>query len=193
MTGPADDGLRKEITLMINATVKELQRKNDAAWEALGGVLEGMEAHLERADAPGEWTARQVLCHLLFEPGWKPVALLERFAIGDLPLVEITPGVVTVTPERQRMTVADLIAAIDGQRRDVFGYLATLGEADLARAARIPLFAPILGTDEVPLPVFVGAMFDRHWAGHTEQLAKIRRAAGLPEAQHTTPTPGETR
>jgi hypothetical protein len=54
MTGPADDGLRKEITLMINATVKELQRKNDAAWEALGGVLEGMEAHLERADAPGE-------------------------------------------------------------------------------------------------------------------------------------------
>jgi len=50
-----------------------------------------------------------------------------------------------------------------------------------------------LGTDEVPLPVFVGAMFDRHWAGHTEQLAKIRRAAGLPEAQYTTPTPGETR
>ena len=178
---------------MINATVKELQRKNDAAWEALGEVLEGMESHLERADAPGEWTARQVLCHLLFEPGWKPVALLERFALGDLPLVEITPGVVTVTPERQRMTLADLIAAIDGQRREVFGYLATLGEPDLARKARIPLFAPILGTDEVPLPVFVGALFDRHWTGHTEQLAKIRRAAGVPEAKYTTPTPGATR
>ena len=173
---------------MVNATVKELQRTSDTRWEALGRVLASMEAHLERADAPGEWTTRQVLCHLLFEPGWKPVALLERFAIGDLPLVEITPGVVTVTPERQRMTLA-----IDGQRRDVFGYLPTLGEADLARKARIPLFAPILGTDEVPLPVFVGAMFDRHWAGHTEQLAKIRRAAGLPEAQYTTPTPGETR
>jgi hypothetical protein len=181
---------------MVNATVEELQRKNEAAWEALGRALEGMEAHLEQADAPGEWTAREVLCHLLFEPGRTPVALLERFATGDpgdLPLVEITPGSVTVTPERERMTLADLVAAIDTQRREVFGYLETLGEADLARKARIPLFAPILGTDEDPLLVFVGALFDRHWAGHAEQLAKIRRAAGLPEAKYTTPTPGETR
>jgi len=181
---------------MINTTVKELWRRNEAAWEALAGPLEGMEAHLEVADAPGEWTAREVLCHLLFTPGWKPVALLERFAIGDggdLPLVEITPGAVTETPERRRMTLGELVAALDAQRREVFEYLETLGEADLARKARIPLFAPILGTDEVPLPVFVGAMFDRHWAGHAEQLAKIRRAAGLPEAQYTTPTPGETR
>src|SRR5258705_10951633 len=102
---------------MTNATVKELQRTSETRWEALGRVLAGMEAHLERADAPGEWTARQVLCHLLFEPGWKSVALLERFAIGDLPLVEITPGAVTVTPERQRSTLADLVADIDEQRR----------------------------------------------------------------------------
>jgi len=178
---------------MVNATMMELRRKNDAAWEALGRTLESMEAHLERTDAPGEWTARQVLCHLLFEPGSEPVALLERFAVNDPPLVEITPGAVTVTPERRRMTLADLVAALDGQRRDVFGYLATLGEADLARRARIPIFAPLLATDEVPLPVFVGVMFDRHWAAHTEQLEKIRRAAGLPEATYTTPTTGATR
>jgi len=178
---------------MVNATVRELQRKNDAAWEALGGTLEGMEACLELPDAPGEWTAREVLCHLLFEPGAKPVGLLERFTAGAPPLVEITPGAVTVTPERQRMTLAELVAALDGQRREVFGYLATLDEADLARRARIPVFGPLLGTDEVPLPIFVGIMFDRHWAAHTEQLAKIRRAAGLPEAQYTTPTTGPTR
>ena len=178
---------------MVNATVKELQRKNDAAWEVLGRQLAGMEAHLERADAPGEWTARQVLCHLLFEPGWQPVELLDRFSTADPPLVEIIPGVVTVTPERQRMTLSDLVATLDGQRRDVFAYLAALDEADLSRTARIPLFAPILGTDHVPLAVFVGAMFDRHWTGHAEQLAKIRRAAGVPEAKYTTPTAGAAR
>lgn len=178
---------------MVNATVRELQRRNDVVWEALGETLEGMEAYLELTDAPGEWTAREVLCHLLWEPGVQPVALLERCAAGDPPLVDITPGTVTVTPERQRMTLADLLAALDGQRRDVFGYLATLGEADLARRARIPAFGPLLGTDEVPLPVFVGIMFDRHWAAHIEQLAKIRRAASFPEAQYTTPTTGATR
>ena len=178
---------------MVNATVRELQRRNDVVREGLGETLEGMEACLELTDAPGEWTAREVLCHLLFEPGAGPVALLERFAAGDPPLVDITPGAVTVTPERRRMALADLLAALDGQRRDVFGYLATLGEADLARRARIPVFGPLLGTDEVPLPIFVGIMFDRHWAAHIEQLAKIRRAAGLPEAQYTTPTTGATR
>ena len=40
-----------------------------------------------------QWTAREALCHLLFEPGWKRAALLERFAVTDVPVVDITPGV----------------------------------------------------------------------------------------------------
>jgi len=124
-----------------------------------------------------------VLCHLLFEPGFRPAGMLERFASTDLPLVEITPGVSTVTPERRRMTLAELIAALGAQRREVFAYLEALDEADLRRKARIPLFEPLIGTDEITLPVFVGAMFDRHWNGHADQLAQIRQAVGLPETQ----------
>ena len=171
---------------MANRTVNELRAKNDAVWDSLGRVLRGMEGHLEQADAPGEWTARQVLCHLLFEPGWKPVTMLERFTSGpDLPLFEIAPGVTSVTPERERMTLAELTAALDAQRREVFGYLDTLDEADLGRKARIPLFKPMLGTDEVPLSVFVGAVLELHWNGHVEQLVKIRAAARLPDVEAT--------
>jgi hypothetical protein len=168
---------------MRNGTVNELRKKNDAAWERLGRQLAGMEAHLERTHAPGQWTTRQVLCHLLFEPGFRPVALLERFASSDPPLVEIIPGVTTVTPERGRMTLAELLGALDAQRSQVFAYLETLGEPDLGRKARIPLFEPLIGTDEITLPIFVGAMFDRHWNGHADQLAQIREAVGLPETQ----------
>ncbi len=155
---------------MSNATVNELRKKNDAAWERLERQLAGMETHLERAHAPGQWTTRQVLCHLLFEPGFRPTGLLECFAAADLPLIEIIPGVATVTAERGRMTLAELTAALDAQRRQVFAYL-----------ARIPLFEPIVGTDEITLAIFVGAMFDRHWHGHADQLAQIRQAVGLPE------------
>lgn len=137
---------------MSNATVNELRKKNDAAWERLERQLAGMEAHLERAHAPGQWTTRQVLCHLLFEPGFRPTGLLECFA-----------------------------AALDAQRRQVFSYLDTLGESDLGRKARIPLFQPLIGTDEISLAIFVGAMFDRHWHGHADQLAQIRQAVGRPE------------
>ena len=134
---------------MSNGTVNELRKKSEAAGERIGRQLAGMEAHLERTHAPGQWTTRQVLCHLLFEPGFRPVGLLERFASTELPLVEITPGVAIVTPERGPMTLAE----------------------------------PIVGTDEITLPIFVGAMFDRHWNGHADQLAQIRQAVGLPETQ----------
>ena len=49
---------------MATPTVNELRKKTDAALLHLSGQLQGMEPHMERADAPGEWTTRQVLCHL---------------------------------------------------------------------------------------------------------------------------------
>jgi hypothetical protein len=167
---------------MASATVTELRKKSDAAAANLYRQLEGMEPYLERSDAPGEWTTREVLCHLLFEPGWKPGALLETFAERDLPVIEISPGSTNVTPERRAMTLAELADALENQRRELLDYLDGLSEADLQRKARIPLFKQFMGTDEIPIPIFVGAMFDFHWNDHAGQLGKIRQAVGLPEA-----------
>src|SRR5512134_3985615 len=75
-----DATLQGEGRVMANATVTALKKKSDAASANLNRQLEGMEPYLERSDAPGEWTTRQVLCHLLFEPGWEPASLLRTFA-----------------------------------------------------------------------------------------------------------------
>jgi len=168
---------------MAHATVNELRKKSDAAADALHRQLAGMDAYLERADAPGEWTTREVLCHLLFEPGWKAGTLLRTFAERDLPVIEISPGDTHLTPERQKMTLAQLAGALEEQRRELFAYLDGLTEADLHRKGRIPLFKQFMGTDEIPIPMFVGAMFDYHWNDHAGQIAKIREAVGLPAAK----------
>ncbi len=167
---------------MASMAIIGLRKKSDAAAANLWRQLQGMEPYLDRSDAPGEWTTRQVLCHLLEDPDRGPVATLKSFASAKLPVIEITPGHVPVTPERQRMTLAELRDALEAQRRDVFDYLESLGDADLARKARIPLFKQFMGTDEIALPVYVGAMFDFHWNDHAGQIAKIRKANGLPDA-----------
>lgn len=167
---------------MATSTVTELRKNSDAAWTDLTRQLQGMEPHMERSDAPGEWTTRQVLAHLLFEDGWKPVPVLSSFANHDLPLIEINPGLAEVTPERQKMTLKEFIDALDAQRHEVFAYLEGLSDADLKRKARIPLFEQFMGTDEIAIPVYVGAMFAYHWSDHAGQLAKIRKAVGLPDA-----------
>ena len=110
------------------------------------------------------------------------MATLKSFASAKLPVIEIKPGHAPVTPERRKMTLAQLREALEAQRRDIFDYLESLGESDLARKAKIPLFKQFMGTDEIALPVYVGAMFDYHWNDHAGQIAKIRKANGLPDA-----------
>jgi DinB superfamily len=167
---------------MTTAVAQDLEARAEAAWTRLSAQLVGMSPFLERSDGPGEWTTREVLSHLLFEPGWDAVALLRTFAHSALPVIEIEPGDPFLSPERRRMTLEAFVEALEDQRRSVFAYLKALSEADLARKARIPLFKAFMGTDEVPIPVFVGAMFEYHIDDHAQQLAKIRDAVGLPPA-----------
>jgi hypothetical protein len=167
---------------MASTAVIELKKKSDAAAANLSKQLQGMEPLLDKSDAAGEWTTRQILCHLLGDPDSEPVAMLKSFTSSNLPVIEIKPGYAPVTPERQKMTLAQLQGALAARHRDIFGYLESLGEADLGRKAKIPLFKQFMGTDEITLPVYVGAMFDYHWNDHAGQIAKIRKANGMPDA-----------
>ncbi|HEV3348976.1 MAG TPA: DinB family protein [Methylomirabilota bacterium] len=167
---------------MASAAVNELKKKSDAAAANLWKQLQGMEPNLDKSDAAGEWTTRQVLCHLLGDPGEKAVAVLQSFTVGSLPVIDIKPGHAPVTPERQKMTLAQLREALETQRRGLLSYLDSLENADLGRKAKIPLFKQFMGTDEIALPVYVGAMYDYHWNDHAEQIAKIRKANGMPDA-----------
>jgi hypothetical protein len=164
---------------MADQPVAELKARADAALANLTRQVQGLDPYLERSDAPGEWTAREVLSHLLGEAGWHPDAFVRSFAVTDLPVLHLDPGQHYMTEERRRMAVADFMSALREQYRSVFAYVESLPEAELSRKARIPIFKTFMGTDEITIPVYVGAMFDYHWNDHAAQLAKIRKAIGL--------------
>src|SRR5712692_9339992 len=108
---------------MAHAKTSDLRARIDKSWAHLKGQLQGMEAHLEATDAPGEWSTRQVLSHLLFEPGWKHAPPLKSFADTDLPMIEIDPELTHVTGGRETMTLKQFTDARDTQRREVSLYL----------------------------------------------------------------------
>src|SRR5262249_61412887 len=116
---------------MASPTVSELKRKSEAAAANLSKQLRGMEPYLDKSDAPGEWTTRQVLCHLLADPDSKPVVMLRSFATSNLPVIEIRPGDAPVTPERQNMTLTQLWQALEAHHRDILAYLEPLPESYL--------------------------------------------------------------
>jgi hypothetical protein len=162
---------------------QDLRRRIDAAAENVRRQLPGLEAYMERADAPGEWTTREVLSHLLFEPGFDPAATLATFSARDYPVIEIDPGDTHLDDQRRRMTLAQFRDALDAQRRRVLEYIDGLDEREFdQRRARIPLFREFMGTDEITIDMYLVAMFDYHWNDHAGQLEKIRRAVGLGDA-----------
>jgi len=165
---------------MASKHAQDLRRRIDVAFENLSRQLQGMDAHMERADAPGEWTTREVLSHLLFEPGFDPAATLATFSERDYPVIEIAPGATFLDEPRRQMTLSQLRDALDVQRRRVFEYIDGLEEpAFERRKARIPLFKQFMGTDEITIDMYLGAMFDYHWNDHAGQLGKIRQTVGL--------------
>jgi len=174
---------------MAGKHAQDLRRRIDAALENLGRQLQGMEPHMERADAPGEWTTREVLSHLLFEPGFDPAVTLGTFSERDYPVVEIAPGATFLDDQRRRMTLPQFRDALDAQRRRVLEYIDALAEREFdQRKARIPLFKQFMGTDEITIDMYLGAMFDYHWNDHAGQLEKIRQAVGLDGATAAKPS-----
>src|SRR3990167_9210999 len=98
---------------MAHAKDDELRARSDKAWAQLRAQLQGMEPYLDKSDAPGQWTTREVLSHMLFEPGWKPVPLLKTFADKNLPVIDIKPGDTDVSDERKTMTLKQFADALD--------------------------------------------------------------------------------
>ena len=168
---------------MASKHAQDLRRRIDAAFENVSRQLQGMDAHMERADAPGEWTVREVLSHLLFTPGADPAVMLATFSERDYPLVAIDAGATCLDDQRRRMTLPQFRDALDAQRRRVLAYIDGLEEREFdQRKARIPLFKQFMGTDEITIDMYVGALFDYHWNDHAGQLEKIRQAVGLGSA-----------
>src|SRR4029453_2577575 len=108
---------------MANKHAQDLRRRIDAAAENLSRQLQGMDAHMERADAPGEWTTRGVRSHPLFEPGFDPADPLATFSEPDNPVVEIEPGATFLDERRRQMTLSQFTDALDAQRRRVLEYI----------------------------------------------------------------------
>jgi hypothetical protein len=168
---------------MAHPKVKELRAISDKAWAQLRAQLHGMEPHLDKSDRPGAVDDAGSAQSSPLRARMEARPRLKSFADKDLPVIDIRPGDTDLSPERKTMTLKQFADALEGQRRDVVNYLEGLSESDLKRKARIPIFKEIMGVDEIDIPTYVGALFGYHWNDHAGQIAKIRKAVGLPDAK----------
>jgi hypothetical protein len=167
---------------MAGTIASEIMANSDAAFARLTRQLDGLEPYADRSDAPGQWTARAVLAHMLADPVMDPTAALGMFADRDRPTLNLELGKSRLTPERQRMSLKQLADALAQERQRVKAWVAGLSDDELMRRkARVPALAGVVGSEEVSLAMFARAVLELHLNDHAGQLGKIRKAVGLPE------------
>lgn len=156
---------------------EDTRQRMNLALESLMAALDGLDGRLDDAEAPGEMTLREQLSHLLGPADRDLPALLRTFSAANPPLIAPLPdGMPCLTPERERMTLAEFADALRLLHRRVQIELGTVPPAVLERrCARVPGWEAFPGTDEVPLETFVLLELETHWMEHAEAIDRLRR------------------
>jgi hypothetical protein len=157
----------------------ESQRENaDSLRTALLELLDGMNYCLDWKPEESDWSAREIVYHIIDTPPGGMAAVVRDIVSGEISEYEIWSDRTNVTGNRATLDKEEVEADI-AAFFDVFsGALANATDADL-QGRRVLMHQRTRGQDEDRTLETALAGFDRHWRAHLEQLGELRAALGF--------------
>ena len=160
-------------------TTIQSQRENlDSLRAALLELLEGMNYCLDWKPDESEWSAREIVYHLLDTPPGGTPPMVKGIVSGEISEYEIWSDRTNVTESRATLDMAEVEADIAAFFAAFADALEGAGDADL-QGRRALMHQRTRGEDLERTLEAVLAGFDRHWRAHLEQLAELRSALGF--------------
>ena len=157
--------------MVMNTTLKN---KFDEKASAMESIVAGVsEEKAARRPADGEWSARDVFCHLSGDAEHTFRDDLNRFLAEDMPALDVTPGELFWTSERESATIQELARATAAQYREIGTFVAGLTEEQLARPGRIAFLKEVRGNDEIKLSEWISIIVEYHLGQHLGQLQAL--------------------
>lgn len=145
----------------------------------LGRLLEGMDYCFDWRPSDGEWSARDLVYHLVDTPEGGIDAAIEGVLQGRIQELPVAASLNNLTPERQAKDITAAQEDIEAVLLGVDGALASATDADLS-GRRLTLNSLTYSrTREMAAQELVEGLFLRHWMEHLAQLAALRDALGL--------------
>src|ERR1700730_9560808 len=151
-------------------TSPSLKDKFDEKASEIESTVAGIS--LEKASsrpAAGEWSVRDVLCHLSGDAEHSFRDDLNRILDEDKPELDLTPGDLYWTPAREKASAQELAQSVAVQYREIGTLVAGLSAEQLDRSARIAFLKQARGNDEIRLAEWIGLMADYHLSQHIGQ------------------------
>ncbi len=152
----------------IDSYEKELER-----------LLEGIDYCFDWRPEEGEWSAREVIYHMLHSPEGGIHNAVRGMLAGQPETVNLVADATHLTPERQEKD-------LDGVRQDIAELLSGLREAlasaseeDMDNAQAGVYLSRTGNTEPRTVRNLVERIFVGHWKTHLEQIADLRERLGL--------------
>ena len=142
-------------------------------------LLEGMDYCLDWKADEGEWSARQLLYHLIDTPPGGIHAAARGVLHGEVKALTITAGLTNLTPERQNTDLGQVQEEIEAILVGLEEVLASATEADLDAKSVSVHFPSRDATEGRSLRVLIERQMDHHWREHMGQLEALRESLGF--------------
>ena len=142
-------------------------------------LLQGLDDHLDWKPNEDEWSAREIVYHMVETPAEGIHTAIQRVLEGSIQELPILANLTNVTQERQAKDMekvrADVEVVLTGMER----VLASTTDAELADKKVV--YHSVLRSmkEDRTAEVLTAGYFVRHWKDHMGQLAKLREALGV--------------
>lgn len=159
-------------------TIQEQRENLESLRAALLGLLSGMDYCLDWKQDESQWSAREIVYHLLDTPPGGTPSVVRRIVSGEISEYEIWSDRTNITEERSTREMEAVQADIAAFYEAFAAALADAADADLQ--GRAVLMRQRTRNEDVERTLEgVLAGFDRHWRAHLEQLTELREALGF--------------
>jgi len=157
-------------------TSQSLRKMFDEKASQIEASVAGVsDEQAKKSPAEGEWCIREVLYHLSGDVDETFIEGIGRFISEDKPALDLTPGEVYVSPEREKASIEDLAKSVAAQYRQLGEWAAGLSDADLARIGRIGFLKEVRGSEEITLAEWATVIGNYHLNVHIEQIRSLAK------------------
>ena len=160
------------------ATKEELRQLVQAMREQLSATLDGMDYCLDWKPTDEEWSAREVLYHLVDTPPGGIHTAARAVLQGDIDELTLPPDVTDTSGDRAQCDMQQVMSEVGAVLQGLEDVIDDASDVDLEKI--LPVHLPSRGTtEERSLGRIIEGSMDYHWADHLGQLKALREGLGL--------------
>ena len=160
------------------ADKEELRQLVQGIREELSATLDGMDYCLDWKPTDEEWSAREVLYHLVDTPPGGIHAAARAVLQGSISELTLPPDETDTSGGRSESDMSQIMAEVGAVLEGLEGVIDDASDGDLEKS--LPVHLPARGTTETrTLGRIIEGSMTYHWADHLGQLKELREGLGL--------------